>query len=324
MMQDRPVDQAMHEDRPAKKAIRGLWVDAVKDVAKLHPDSNVPWYLTLSGGEGKDISLLISEGLVSLTEVNSISSKDQNKIIAVERSNLAIANLQRMFVGLRIKEADFKNLVRGEGEFSWPEGGDVEVCRARVINLDLNEPLKARREPNNRVVFPVLEWIKKLCHIHAINPRLDWTLCLTLHGAVHWPEDVNSWVLSFMRENFSREPEFSQKCKSFFGLSLFERLVAEDVDFSRLDSDEQMKFAMAIVPKIIARLVHNDGWQVETLHNLRYGGGRHAEMLTWVIRFTWDENSGASPDAIYRTSLKKIFDGIGKVLDDGKIEQHAL
>lgn len=318
MTKDRPVDKAMHEDRPAKKAVRNLWVDAVKDVAQLHPNSDVPWYLTLSGGEGKDIALIISEGLISLTEVNGISLEDQNKIVAVERSNLAIANLQSSFIGLRIKEVDFRDLVRGEGEFRWPEGDDINICRARVINLDLDEALRARREANQRVIFPVLEWIKKLCHIHARDPRLDWTLCLTLHGAVNWSDEVNAWVINFVRENFGREPEFAQKCRGFFGSPLFERLLAENLDLRQLSSDEQLRFVMAVVPKIIARLVHNDGWQVETLRNLRYGGGDNAEMLTWIIRFSWDENSGALPDAIYRTSLKRIFDGLGRISDSGK------
>lgn len=323
MMQDRPVDQAMNEDRPAKNTVRNLWVNVVKNIAKSYPNSDVPWYLTLSGGEGKDINLIISQGLISLTEVNSIALEDQDKIVAVERSNLAISNLQRKFVGLKIKEVDFRELVRGEGEFAWPQGEDINICRARVINLDLNEALKGRRESNQRIVFPVLEWIKKLCHIHAKDPRLDWTLCLTLHGAVNWTNEVNTWMINFIRENFKREPEFAEKCRGFFGTQLFDRLLAEDVEIHQLDSDQQLKFVMAIVPKILARLVHNDGWQVETAYNLRYGGGEHAEMLTWVIHFVWDENSGALPDAIYHTSLRKIFDGLGRVTDNGKIEQHV-
>ena len=322
MMPDRPVDNAMHEDRPAKNTVRNLWVDIVKDIAESYPNSDVPWYLTLSGGEGKDINLIISQGLISLTEVNSIALEDQDKIVAVERNNLAIANLQSKFVGLKIKEVDFRQLVRGEGEFAWPQGDDINICRARVINLDLNEALRGRREANQRIVFPVLEWIKKLCHIHAKNPRLDWTLCLTLHGAVNWTNEINTWMTSFVRENFNREPEFAERCRGFFGTLLFDRLLVEDVDIHQLDSDQRLKFVMAIVPKILARLVHNDGWQVETMYNLRYGGGEHAEMLTWVIQFVWDENGGALPDAIYKTSLRKIFDGLGKVTDSGIIEHH--
>ena len=117
----RPVDIAMAEDRLEKRTIRSLWLDEVKEVARQFPESEVPWYLTLSGAEGRDIQLVIDEGLLSLTEVNSIAEKDQGKIVAVEQNNLAIATLQRKFIGLRIKEVPFHSLIRGEELFKWPE-----------------------------------------------------------------------------------------------------------------------------------------------------------------------------------------------------------
>lgn len=320
MKSHRPVDVAMNKNRSAKQSIRNLWVEEVKAVAEKYPDASVPYYLTLSGAEGRDIELLISEGLISLTETGGISEKDQTKIVAIERSSLAIADLQRKFVGLWIKQVDFRGLIRGEGPFAWPEGEDIDVCRALVVNLDLNEALSARREDNQKIIFPVLEWITKLCHIHAKYPQTDWTLCLTLHGAINWPKDINKWVKAFLVENFEREPLFSQKCSEFFGTELFERIRTVSDELEGLNSDDQQKIIMAIVPKIINKLVCSDGWGVRTEYNLRYGGDGAAPMVAWIVRFIWDESGSASSDAMYKASLRGIFDGLGSVLDTGEIE----
>ena len=91
----RPVDQAMNQERAEKLAIRALWLEEVKSIAEQYPDSEVPWYLTLSGAEGRDIKLLIDEGLISLTEVGSIVEKDQHKVVAVENNNESVLQLQK-------------------------------------------------------------------------------------------------------------------------------------------------------------------------------------------------------------------------------------
>jgi len=70
---NRPIDLAMQENRPEKQKMRSLWLEKVKDVAKNYPDSSIPWYLTLPGSEGHDIKLHIDEGLINVTEVNSIA-----------------------------------------------------------------------------------------------------------------------------------------------------------------------------------------------------------------------------------------------------------
>jgi hypothetical protein len=318
---DRPVDRAMAEERPEKQVVRALWVNKVKAVARQHPDSEVPWYLTLSGGEGFDIELIISEGLISLTEVNSIVEKDQRKIVAVERNNRAVVNLQRKFIGLWIKQVDFGNLIRGERQFRWPEGEDIKVCRARVVNLDINSPLRARRD-DGQIVFPVLEWIRKLCQIHARPPSTDWTLCLTLHGELMWPEGVNQYTRDFLSENLQREPLFAESCREFFGENLFDLVTRDDSpDFTGWDRADQQKLIMVMVPKIISRLVHNDGWRVQTEYNLRYGEMEEdqAPMVAWIIEFTWDENATATPDTLYRAALCDILSGAGEVTVNGEI-----
>ncbi len=205
---DRPVDLAMDEDRPEKRLIRTLWVAEVRKVAAEYPNSDEPWYLTLGGTGGYDIQSIIEAGLISMTEVNSIAEDHQNKIVAVERRSRAIAALQAKFVGLRIKQVDFGTLVHGEGQFAWPQGEDMRLCRARIVNLDLNSPLQAHSE--DEFVFPVLEWIRKLCQIHARPPHADWTLCLTLHAEVLWPENVNRYARTYRASSRRLEPRQAQ------------------------------------------------------------------------------------------------------------------
>ncbi len=317
----RPVDQAMACDRLEKRAIRNLWLERVKSIAEEYPNSEFPWYLTLSGGAGRDIQILIDEGLIDVTEVGSISEKDQDKIVAVESSSSAVLQLQQRFAGLKIREVAFQDLIGGNEQFSWPRSDDEPLCRAHIVNLDLNNPLKGIPE-NGDVIFPVISWIRKLCQLHAKPPRNDWTLCLTLHGEVVWPEEVKVWTKKFLEENLTRVPEFAQDCKEFFGRQLFGLVKDSDVlNFTTLDRTLQQKVIMVTVPKFITRLVHNDGWNVSTERNLRYGQDeRHAPMVTWIFRFTWTEIGTATPDTLYKSALRGILSGAGEVTCCGQIE----
>jgi hypothetical protein len=311
----------MKEDRPAKRAIRGLWLEKVTDAAKEVPPGDEPLYLTLPGAEGRDIQLLIEAGLLSTTEVYTIAEEDQWKVVAVESCNQAVAALQRRYIGLRIKQQDFKSLVRGDRLFRWPAGRDEKYCRARVVNLDLNVCLKAYADDGS-VVFPVVAWIEKLCRIHAKPPRTDWTLCLTLNGGVSWSDAVWLYTSTFLRENLRREPLFDEQCKRFFGEELYELATkAKCLDFRQLEPTDQQKLVMVVVPKLIARQVHNVGWRIRTERNLRYGGETEAPMVTWIVDFTWDEEGSAQPDSVYREALREIFAGIGIVTKDGTIIQ---
>ena len=321
----RPVDRAMNEERAEKLAIRSLWLKEVKSIAEQYPDSEVPWYLTLSGAEGRDIKLLIDEGLISLTEVGSIQEKDQHKVVAVESRSAAILQLQKKFVGLKIKQVSFESLIRGNDIFRWPEGEDEKYCRAHIVNLDLNNPLRGITDDGS-IKFPVLVWIRKLCQLHTKPPRNDWTLCLTLHGEVVWPEEINRWTKQFLVENLSREPDFARSCKEFFEVALYEQISdCNELDFTALDRQDQQKVIMVMVPKIITRLVHSEGWRVSTERNLRYGGdGQHAPMVTWIVKFTWNGDATATPDALYKSALRDIFSGAGIVNKNGKIEGHRI
>jgi len=316
---NRPVDIAMHANHLDKQTVRNLWIQEVSEIANRYPNSPEPWYLTLSGAEGLDIQLLIDRGLISLTEVNSIVEKDQRKIVAIERSNNAVLELQKKFIGLQIKQMDFKNLIRGDGLISFPNGDDREVCRARVVNLDLNSPFNGLNQ-NRNIVFPVVEWIKKLCRIHSIEPRMDWTLCLTLQGEIRWPLEVSGWIKKFLNENIQHEQVFSESCKEFLGEDLFNIVnQREHLDFNILNPENQQNILMIIVPKIIASFAYGEGWMVQTEKSLRYGGGDRAPMVSWIVKFTWDDSAGAAPHALYSLALSQIFSGLGVITTDGII-----
>ncbi len=319
-----PVELAMQDNRPPKQTVRTIWMNAVKEVDQDEVAGNEPLYMTLPGSQGIDIQMLIDEGLVALTEVGSIAQADQYKIIAVERSSRSVADLRRNFIGLKIREVDVRGLVRGEGRTRWPEGDDINLCRARVINLDLNSSLYAEMI-DNELVFPILTWIDKLSRIHANPPRIDWTLLLTLHAEIRWPEGAANLMRNFLKENVEREDIFSENCRSFLGDELFE-IATEDIDsdLSQLTQDYQQRLMMVMVPKLIAHAVHNDGWIVDILYNLRYGGGEFAPMVTWVVKFRRAQDAAFTPDAVYKHALQGILRNTGMVTEEGELQVNNL
>lgn len=315
----RPVDRAMGENRIPKKIVRSLWIEEIMKIHDQYDDeSTEPLYLTLPGAEGHDIQLLIDNELISLTEVKSISEIDQKKIVAVESNNKSVLSLQKKFIGLKIKEVNFINLIHGEELFSWPprRSEDEICCRAKVINLDLDSPLQAKESG----VFPVLRWIYKLCQIHTRPSPSDWTLFLTLHGELRLPSTINTWLREFLIDNMSREKKFNRYLKYFLGKDLYLK-IKEDVsiDFNTFDREDMQRLIMVIVPKIIAMKIHNNGWRVRTEKNLCYGSEGNAPMVTWIIKFIWNGATTVTPDSLYRSSIKDIFLCTGRISNDGVI-----
>jgi hypothetical protein len=315
----RPVDSAMYADRPEKTAVRGLWLDVVVNYSSAYPDDEYPLYLTLSGAEGKDIQLLIDSGVVETTETGSIPAALKHRVIAVESNSAAVLMLNRRFPGLKIFEHPFHALVRSASATRWPNGDDEKFCRARVVNLDLNQTLSAEHH-EGELRFPILQWIQKLSQIHAV-PRIDWSLCLTLHGEVLWPPSTCESVQRYLNENFEREPSFATSCARFLGDDLFAAVRgAEACNFSQRSGVDQQKVLMAFVPKKIAQLVHGHGWSVQTSRNLHYGGsGGHAPMVTWIIDFVWEPRVFETPEAIYREALAQVLTGAGCIAENGNI-----
>jgi hypothetical protein len=309
----------MAGDRPEKKTVREIWLQAATGYSEAFDDDPHPLFLTLGGAEGRDIQLLIDNHLLELTETGAISAEMKHRVIAVESSSRAAAALQIKYPGLKILEEPFQNLLSGESLIRFPRGEHEEFCCARVVNLDLNEPLMVANG-HSLLDFPILKWVRKLCQLHAQHD-LDWTLCLTLHGETVWGLDVSKAVRDFLVENFGRELSFADACRDLFEDELFELVSADTaVDFGLRAYEDQQRLLMAFVPKKIAQLVHHDGWRVETSRNLRYGGtaGR-APMVTWVIDFVWDPSTRARPDATYRQALAQVLSGAGRIEEDGTI-----
>jgi hypothetical protein len=310
----------MGEDRPEKKTVRRLWTDLVTEVEGQGGSVPPPLYLTLSGASGKDIEVLVERGLVQRTETGAIDPQHQHKFIAVESNSNAVLTLQRKFPGLKILEVSFPNLVRSASPTAWPDKQDQEFCRARVINLDLNATLVAA-DQEGQVVFPLLSVVRKLGQIHGLSPQLDWHLCLTLHGEIHWNEDVGRAMQEFLVENCGREPEFAKAVRKLLGDALFDQVTNLSVkDLHGLNVPEQQKLLMVLVPKKIAQLVLDQGWRLATLKNLRYGGtsGR-APMVTWVLHFAWDRRATRTPNAVYCDGLKSVLAEAGQIAEDGTI-----
>jgi hypothetical protein len=315
----RPVDTAMIADRPEKLAIRDLWLDVVINYSSAYPDEEHPLYLTLSGAEGKDIQLLVDAGILPQTATGAIPAESKHRVIAVESNSQAVLRLNKLFPGLKIFEHPFQALVRSASATRWPDGQDERYCRARVVNLDLNQPLNAEND-GEELKFPILQWIQKLSQIHATE-HLDWSLCLTLHGEVLWPPNTSEAVQRFLKENFQREPIFQAQCQDFFGDELFEATSSDQVcDFAQLERTDQQKILMAFVPKKIAQMVHVHGWSVQTSRNLHYGGsGGRAPMVTWIVNFVWEPRVFQTPEAVYKESLQHILSGAGSIAENGVI-----
>jgi hypothetical protein len=314
----RPVDQAMLRIRPEKQKMRSLWADKFKAIKDQYPQSDVPLYLTLSGAEGLDIQFFIEQGLIEITEVGSIAEIDQNKIVAVERNKRAVIKLQSKFIGLEIIEADFNSIISGSGPLAFPTGKNETKCRARIINLDLDSSLDAQKV-DDAIIFPVLEWIKKICTIHSAKDHCDWILCLTLDARLNWNEQISSYIRDFIVNNINHDATFASSCLKIMGEDLYSLIHSSGkINFSILTRNQQQIINMIFVPKLIAKLIAGDNWKVFTESNLFYGSDGYAPMVSWIMHFTW-ESQPVPPDHLYRSSLHEIFSHIGTIREDGQL-----
>jgi len=317
----RPVDRAMFEDRPQKRAVRTLWLEELKRIT-YRAEDGVPLYLTLPGAEGKDIELLALHGLISLTDVHGIAATDRFKVIAVESSPRAALRLQEKFPGLKIIEARIQDILRGDSPTKWPDKREEILCRARVINLDVDEPVEAHLADES-VMFPLLERVRKLALLHAQAHPLDWLLLLSAHGEILWDEAVSLDVQEFLAENCAREAEFRVGLANQLGDKLVKEIEEGKAGtLSLLSQELQQRLLLSFVPKKIVALVQNQCWRVEALWNYYYGGrNRDAPIATWAIAFHVDRRASSRPDTLYREGLRSVFRRVGRIAEDGTIQE---
>jgi len=314
----RQIDVAMTEDRHEKISMRKIWAEVAERESLEHIIPDEPLFLTLSGAEGRDIDELIQQGIINTEENLAISEEDRYKVVAVENSATAVLRLQQKFPGLKIYEHDYKNLVRGSGPLNWPDNTEEKCyCRAKVINLDLNEPLKPIDNGGN-TEYPILQIVDKFCRLHEQNPKIDWCLCLTLHGEIIWDSGVSNSISKFLIENF-KDDDFRNACETFLGDSLYQS-VSDFADFTSLNNENQQKILMVLVPKKLSHMLHNRGWKLEVEKNLRYGGyDSVAPMVTWIIKFKWDARATSTPGLVYHESLNSILKQAGRIDSTGRL-----
>lgn len=315
----RPVDVAMSAERPEKAVIRQFWLDVIRAADTISKERRVPLYFTLCGAEARDIQMLIEDGLIQLTETGAISSESLYRVVAIERNREALLQIKRLFPGITTR-GNLDELLRGSNPIRFPVGEDVSLCRAVVVNLDLNEIFDAQ-EDEQGITFSLLTRVKKLCQIHAVRPRIDWWLCLTLHGEIRWSASVCEAIQDFLLENFRQDASFSAAVRQFLGEQFFNEIMGEDgVSFVDLDTVSQQRILMIVVPKKIAQSVNADGWKVRTTKNVRYGGTvRRAPMVSWVLEFRGDNRSSRRPQEIYIESLRSILASPHHINQSGSI-----
>jgi hypothetical protein len=313
----RPVDRAMRAERSEKGTMRALWMEALRPFHERNTNQRDLLYVFLPGSDGLEIELLAQNKFISLTETGGIAQDSMLRIAAVESSKLAVGALQKKFPGLKIYETDVKGLVRGEGLLTYPDGEHRQCCRACVLNLDLNERLLLHEDGHS---FPILRWIQKIAEIHAVGPKLNWCLYLTLHGEIGWGPQVSADVTLFLRENFNRAQDFSLHARNILGNDLHQRILGGgQVNFSNLSRELQQKVLMLFVPKKIADLIRPQMWRLETKVNLHYGQPEVAPMVSWIIEFNHDPRAAATPDAVYLESVNGVLASAGHIDADGNI-----
>lgn len=321
----RDVDHAMAAQRPEKLAVRELWVREVRRADSETPDCAIPLYLTLPGRQGGDLRALVDAGIIGLTETGAIAATDPIRIVAVESSTDAILELNQTFPGLKILEQRLEDLLQATSDLAWPSKENRRWFRAQVVNFDLNKSLHAEVR-QGQLVFPLLRMVEKVARLHAQEPCVDWTLCLTLHGELAWKDDADALVCRFLANNFQIEPEFSAQAKAVLGADIHDAIcnTPSRAKLHKRSIDDQQNVLTVLVPKRIAHESHQQGWHVATIENLRYGGSQgRAPMVTWILRFTWDERASTEPSLIYREALQLALRNQGYIDVNGRVLRHA-
>ena len=310
----------MEADRPEKATVRGLWVDEVQRLDD--SESDVPLYLTMPGARGGDIQALIDAGVIDRTETVAIAEPGKIKLVAVESSPQAVVELQGKFPGLKILQEPIESLLHSEKLTSWPEGEHKRFFRARVVNWDMQCELDASLK-QGQLSFPILALVRKLAILHS-EPALDWTLCLTLNGGISWDAKREEKACQFLATNFARDEAFAQQARETLGDAIFDAIASDPTSarVGELSIADQQHVLMVLVPKKIAFDAHTHGWRVDTVENLRYGGSdKRAPMVTWVLRFIWDDRATTQADEVYRDSLARVLARRGHISHTGQLQR---
>jgi hypothetical protein len=317
----RPVDLAMTAERPEKAVVRQLWIEkiAAHYQKKKNENSTERLYLTLCGAEGRDLDMLVDQGIIERTETGSLTRDSAQMVAAIENSALAVSHLLRKFPGLKVHPQSYESLLHGSNPTRFPQGINEELCRSRVINLDLNSPLLAE-ESNDRIRFPLMDFIHKFSTIHIAGEKWDWSLLLTLHGELPWGEPIWKFVTNYLLQNFKDVPEFMEAASEILGKDVADALKKKNIEVLCAAEDAHQRLLLALVPKLIAEKLREQRWSIDVDWSFSYGGSSSAPMVTWAIDFSRAPQE-ATPAQIYADNVARILERAGAIDADGnKIE----
>lgn len=324
-MTDSAVTLAMVEERPEKDVMRELWAECVGEVATQNfteeCDPSPPLYLSLCGAKGLDILKLVERGIVARTETGAIAEADLGKIVAIESDPGAALELRETFSGLDVLDRKVEDLLSMPSDMAWPDRKLRRVLRSRVVNLDLNASLAARIQ-QNQLQFPLVKMIEKFAVLHAQDPHVNWSLCLTLHADLTFDAGALGRISSFLAENFKKEEVYAAVSSGLLGTDLYEKLAegkCPDEVINDLEPVDIQNLLMALIPKRIICDTHRHGWKVTTRRNLRYGAAPAAPMVSWILDFEWDPRGSSAPQELYSESLEGAVASVEEIDSNGEL-----
>jgi hypothetical protein len=265
-------------------------------------------YTTLPGAAAEDLKQMLERGLLETESNGALRPEEARKVVAVESSLNAVAEIRRQFAGLKVIHNQISSLVGGEKDPSSvpSKKSRHDAAVARVINLDFNGPFKIELV-DGEFLHPQIEVVRKFAIVqrasHASEP---WDLFLTLQGEISWPNELQAAVIEYLRDNARESTEFDSGIRSLLGEfgAAFMTDGQAATDLSQLPRVIQQRIICAVVPKRVAHVVAAAGWRVRTYMNCHYGGEPGtAPMCTWAFEMIRDNRASRSHHKVYLESV---------------------
>lgn len=311
----RPIDEAMLDDRPAKDVIRRWWVEEVAQRKTMAMELEVPAYLTLPGIEGRDIQMLIEHGVIGVTEAGGIAEADHRLLVAYESRLPTVARIKQKFPNLDVQSQSIQHALRGPALDNYPDRKAKKRLRALVVNLDLNCSWK----PDQAGEVDVLAMVEKFGRIHGPAPDRDpvsWCLALTLHAQLDGDAMGLALHTAFLQEQVAHHSVLRDLMAALQGDWL-----TEPLDLAQLRGARAQSLLILILSTKIAGLV-DQGWELVATHVAAYGHDVHgrAPMVTFVVSLRHGHDVKASPVAARARFYGTVGDAMVTIDHTGRVE----
>lgn len=320
-MANRPIDSSMAINRPEKIKIREEWGNIALTELSMLSGKHRPLYVTLSGAEGKDIEVLIQNGVLKRTENGAISSDDQWKVIAIEKNGPAASELRSKYPGLDIRNDDVINLIHGCSETSFPNRGDdnFNLWTAQIINLDYNSRFEGKLE-NGRGLYEIAQTLKKISAIQHEMKNSRWSILLTLNANIELTQSCWSEVKQTLNDNLTSVDKFKEDFSKILPLDAGGRVNCDLLCKIKTDATLQQKLIVALVPKFFMQKIRDHRWEVSEIKSFVYGNNTsgRARMSSWVITLQKPDQV-KSDDQCYSENVSKILSNCFQIQDDGTL-----